>query len=162
MTRTTRTTSSLTVAVSGLALSLAATQIVSPDLSSRAGLDLWGMAGARDALTSESLEADRLVGEQLRLGRIIGAEEAVAARLVSGELTLAEATDLTVPLLSERTVMVEAVGRHFPAPTFRLSAALHLIDRVRRLADTDPSLLPLLDPKLDAEYAAMEGEAVDD
>jgi hypothetical protein len=152
-----RTITSLALAASGLAL--AATHFVAPETSSRVGVDVCGMAEARDALTAETLESARLRDEQRRLAEIIGAEDGVTARLISGQLTLAEASDLTVELLSERSVMVDAVGRHFPAPTFRLSAALHLIDRVRRVAASDPSLLALLEPRLDAEYAAMEGEA---
>lgn len=154
MTNVRRTGAVSAAALSGLALTLGLAHAVAPDWAARAGLDVWNLEELRDDFRANSEEWDELVEKEQRLHRECEATGSVAARMVEGELTLAEAADLLQPILRERPGFESTWRYDYRVPDFRRGCARYAIQRTVR--DVAPDRRAELEDRLEAEYAAMK------
>ena len=145
-----------------LAVTLGLSRATTPEWVRQAGLDVWNSQAAWSNLGANREEADRLREQAERLHRSIEAVDHLSARLAEGTVSLAEATDATEPLVRDRPGFSYAAGLYYAAPTFRLSVARYLIDRVRRVLAGDPGRLAAAVRRLGAEYTAMSLRAASD
>jgi hypothetical protein len=141
--------------LTGLVLTLGLTHATAPEWTRRAGLDVWKLAEARDAFQTTADESVRIRDEAERLRESIEAVDHITTRLVAGDLTLSDATDVTEPLLRERRGFSFAAESYYAAPTFRMSVGRYLIDRARRVLSTQLSRSTTVLARLEGEYATM-------
>lgn len=143
----------------GLTTSLLVAHAVAPKWSRRAGLDVWNIP---------TLEADyRAAGEELadmdahaeRSARRRETATQIATQLAAGDTTLAAATDAIRTVFADDRGLPTALEFEYrDIPSERLRFARHVIDRVGRLLNEDPSRLVEVTARLEAEYRAMAAE----
>lgn len=141
--------------LSGLALTLGFAHSVAPAWVRRAGLDLWNLPALSRHLHETRDETMSLQNQQDRLLREIETSEHLAARLIEGGLTLAEATDDLAPALAARPGFEDAVRHRFKSESFRRGVAAYLIDKARQLLAADPDRWAEVSARLRAEFAGI-------
>lgn len=140
----------------GLVMAVSLTHASAPEWSRRIGLDFWNLLKEQESLQEVIQESAQLSDESERLRESIEAADHLTTRILAGELTLTQATDLLEPLLSERHSFRWCAAKVYPAPTFRMSIARYLIDRVHREGQVDSGRLARLKAQLQAEYESMK------
>src|SRR5262245_52770417 len=132
MTAARRAGTASAAALPALALALGLAHVAAPEWVRRAGLDVWNYAALREAARAGDCRRVALEIQQEQLFQEIEATTRLAERLAAGSVSLAEATDATEPILRDRTGFADVGPRFYPAPTFRLTVARYLIERVKR------------------------------
>jgi hypothetical protein len=151
-----RTGTTSAASLCGLVVALGLTHASAPEWSRRAGLDFWNLTHEQECLWEIKEESARLSEESERLRESIEATDHLATRILVGELTLTEATDLLEPLLKERSSFRWSAATLYPAPSFRLSIARYLIERVQRAGQGDSGRWAAAIAQLRAEYQSMQ------
>jgi hypothetical protein len=140
----------------GLAGCLVVAHAVSPDWSRRAGLDVWNMPAIEEQRSAVAAEREDLVAKADRHARRREVANAVAARLLAGEITLPQAADEVRNLFAEDSGFEVSLTVSYPdVPTERLRFARHMIERASRQFGADPDRDAAVLARLEAEYAAM-------
>jgi hypothetical protein len=118
--------------------------------------DLWKLREYRDAIREAADESVRIEDEAMQLQASIEASEHIADRLIAGTLSLAEAAEMTEPLVLDRPGSSSAVDWHYPGSSFRQSVARYLIRKVCSILENDPIQLAVTRAHLEAEYVEMK------
>lgn len=142
--------------LSGLGAALVLAHTLAPAWAERVGLDLWNLPAARAEARSADEEAAAVRDRQERVFLEIEMGEHVAARLVSGTLSLRGAVGELEPVLRTRAGFQSVCTYQYEVPTFRHGVARYAINRVERLLADDPVGWAAAACRLEAEYAGLE------
>jgi hypothetical protein len=156
MTTVRRTGTASAAVLSGLVLTLGVAQAAAPEWTRHVGLDVWNLSGLRAQVQGLHEEAADLESQEDRLRLEVEALDNLTARLVAGDVSLAEATAAAEPIMRERTGFDTAARLNYPAPTFTHSVARYLIHRAGRGGFGGES--ETVRTRLAAEYAALRVE----
>jgi hypothetical protein len=139
----------------GLALTLTVAHIYAPHWSRRIGLDIWNLNTAVTNLQRVYEDAARLRIQEEQWRQEYELADTLAAMLVTGNISLAEATDLLQPNLQSRPGFDVVAFVHYKAPTLRHGVARYLIARISWHLCSSPIQYVITTTRLEAEYAAM-------
>jgi hypothetical protein len=145
-----------TVALSAVALTLGLAQAVAPRWVKHVGLDVWNLPNLRTASKAADDEAIELQAKEEQLRQSIEVSEHIAARLVEGAVTLAQAIDELEPLLRERPGFDYGYQTNYHVNTFRQGVARYTINRAQRMLAANPSRWATISPHLEAEFNAIQ------
>jgi hypothetical protein len=149
-----RTGSATAVALAGLAVALGLAQALAPRWVARSGLDVWNLDALRGEVRQAEAKSAGLNAVRDRLSREVEYADGLAARLIDGSLTLAEAVEGLEPVLRGRAGFETDWREQYRAPTLRRGVARYAIRKVEYLAGGRPGFA-VLKARLEAEYAAL-------
>jgi hypothetical protein len=106
--------------------------------------------------TAISDQSDDLDARRERLFWEVRLAKSLAAQLVEGTLSLADATKQMEPLLqARRGFECQCLPQHYNTPNVRLSVARYLINKVKEQIEANSSRSAAVIARLEAEYAAL-------
>ncbi|MBN9523554.1 hypothetical protein J0H58_34425 [bacterium] len=126
-----------------------------PGWLSAAGLDAWNTPSLRRQVAANEQEADRLSGQINHVTEQILAKERLAAELIAGRVTLADAAaEFETMMVTQPQVAASIRAKYPDAATDRERAARHVIDFANlRLAD--PAARDRLAVRMSAELEVL-------
>lgn len=140
----------------GLSASLMVAHAVAPNWSRRVGLDVWNLAALEAEYRAAADEQADVVSQAERASARRAAGNQVAAKLITGSVTLPEAAVELIEVFRQDEGMRVSLGViHKGAPTVRHVFARHAIDRVRALLVDEPDRRGAVVARLEVEYRAM-------
>jgi hypothetical protein len=143
------------VILSIMAVSFALACVTSPRCASYFGLEKWNLPRLREWMKESDTKAGILQEKHEQLQHEIEFANSLAARLIDGTMTLAQATDEWVPVLRNRPGFADVCKLSSGVETERRYVARSLISRVEMMLDTD-SRWPGISTRLEAEYALLQ------
>jgi hypothetical protein len=144
----------------GLGTSLVAAYLIAPEWSRSAGLDVWNLPSANAQLRTAAEQEQEVLAFGERCARRREAATQIAARLASGAITLAVATDEIMEVFHEAPEVALVLETSYrTVPTERQRFALHAIDRVKRHLANEPDRCAVVVANLEKEYRALYASA---
>jgi hypothetical protein len=117
---------------------------------------VWNLPSASADLRAATEERDEVLAGADRAARRRETANQIASQLAAGTITLPVATDEVREVCHGADGMSFALGCVYKtAPTERHRFARHVIERAKRLLDTEPEQLAAVTARLEADYRAM-------
>jgi hypothetical protein len=139
-----------------LSVSMVIAHAIAPSWSRRVGLDVWNIAALEEEYRAAADEQADVLSQAERASARRAAGNQVAAKLITGSVSLSEAAvELIEVFREDEGTQITLASIHTGAPTERHVFARHAIDRVRALLVADPAQSDAVVARLEVEYRVM-------